>query len=361
MKKPMLQERTIQDAIAFWQQLRHGQFRPLFAEPTENTVTQLFRYVLTGASSFLVDFLLLFLLEMLGVHYLPAAACSFAVGITCNFLLTKYFAFKSVDSSVGPAAEIAVFIAISVVGLLVTMGTTKKQLYRIVFRQTGKATVIGCAIGAAAGLVITFVILPGVLSDMYLHGLGSASAMISFNPYVLILSLASGALAGFLSSALAIRKLAGISPVQSVKYTEKVHSHTTRSTGAGRFDIINMSWKNIFRFRGRFWLTVISVTLGVGISVTAFAVSHGIDTTNQISYEHHDFQIMSMIDTLTMDQYSKEYRFFPEDMAERMTKISGVEKVIKTTGGYGSISKKSKPFELRFSDKDNGKSNFVVQ
>ena len=71
MKKPMLQERTIQDAIAFWQQLRHGQFRPLFAEPTENTVTQLFRYVLTGASSFLVDFLLLFLLEMLGVHYFP--------------------------------------------------------------------------------------------------------------------------------------------------------------------------------------------------------------------------------------------------------------------------------------------------
>lgn len=246
-------------------------------------------------------------------------------------------------------------------GLLVTMGTTKKQLYRIVFRQTGKATVIGCAIGAAAGLVITLVILPGVLSDMYLHGLGSASAMISFNPYILILSLASGALAGFLSSALAIRKLAGISPVQSVKYTEKVHSHTTRSTGAGRFDIINMSWKNIFRFRGRFWLTVISLTLGLGISVTAIAVSHGIDTTNQISYEHHDFQIMSMIDTLTMDQYSKEYRFFPEDMAERMTKISGVEKVIKTTGGYGSISKKSKPFELRFSDEDNGKSYFVVQ
>ena len=124
MKKPMLQERTIQDAIAFWQQLRHGQFRPLFAEPTENTVTQLFRYVLTGASSFLVDFL-------------PAAACSFAVGITCNFLLTKYFAFKSVDSTVGPAAEIAVFIAISVVGLLLTMGlmylfTSRLHLYFMV-------------------------------------------------------------------------------------------------------------------------------------------------------------------------------------------------------------------------------------
>lgn len=246
-------------------------------------------------------------------------------------------------------------------GLLVTMGTTKKQLYRIVFRQIGKATLIGCAIGAAAGLVITLAILPALLSDMYLHGLGSASAMISFNPYILALSLVSGALAGFLSSAFAVRKLAGISPVQSVKYTEKVRSHRLRTSGAGRFDIIKMSWKNIFRFRGRFWLTVVSLTLGLGISMTAIAVSHGIDTTNQISYEHHDFQIMSMIDTLTMDQYSREYRFFPEDMAERMSKISGVEKAIRTTGGYGRISKEADPFKLRFDDGDSGQCAFVVQ
>ena len=58
MKKRMLQDHTIQDALAFWQLLRRGRFRPLLAEPTENTIIQLFRYVITGASSFLVDFLL---------------------------------------------------------------------------------------------------------------------------------------------------------------------------------------------------------------------------------------------------------------------------------------------------------------
>ncbi len=246
-------------------------------------------------------------------------------------------------------------------GLLVTMGTTRKQLYRIVFRQTGKATIIGCAIGAFAGLLITLAILPALLSDMYLHGLGKASAMISFNPYILVLSLVSGALAGFLSSAFAIRKLAGISPVQSVKYTEKVRSHKLRTAGAGRFDILKMSWKNIFRFHGRFWLTVISLTLGLGISMTAIAVSHGIDTTNQISYEHHDFQIISMVDTLTMSRYSRDDRFFPEDMAERMSKINGVENAIITTGGYGMISKEAEPFKLRFDDGDSGKCAFVVQ
>ena len=137
MKKRMLQDHTIQDALAFWQLLRRGRFRPLLAEPTENTIIQLFRYVITGASSFLVDFLLLFLLELAGLYYLPASAVSFLVGISCNFLLTKFFAFKSVDPTVGPTAEVFVFAAISGGGLVLTMVlmylfTSRLQLYFMV-------------------------------------------------------------------------------------------------------------------------------------------------------------------------------------------------------------------------------------
>lgn len=54
------------------------------------------------------------------MHYLPAAACSFTAGTVCNFLLTKFFAFKSINATVGPAVEVLVFCAISVVGLLLT-------------------------------------------------------------------------------------------------------------------------------------------------------------------------------------------------------------------------------------------------
>ena len=111
----LLKGHTVQDAIAFWER-----FHALLLEPTANTVTQLFRYVITGVSSFLVDFLLLFFLEAAGMHYLPAAACSFTAGTVCNFLLTKFFAFKSINATVGPAVEVLVFCAISVVGLLLT-------------------------------------------------------------------------------------------------------------------------------------------------------------------------------------------------------------------------------------------------
>ena len=113
MKHILLQKHTLEDALDFWQLLRRRRFRALFQEPTANTV-------ITGASTFFVDYLLLFLLETAGMHYLPASALSFTVGITCNFLLTKYFAFKAVDATVSPPAEVAVFVAISVGGLVLT-------------------------------------------------------------------------------------------------------------------------------------------------------------------------------------------------------------------------------------------------
>ena len=87
----LLKGHTVQDAIAFWELFRRGRFHALLLEPTANTVTQLFRYVITGVSSFLVDFLLLFFLEAAGMHYLPAAACSFTAGTVCNFLLMFLF------------------------------------------------------------------------------------------------------------------------------------------------------------------------------------------------------------------------------------------------------------------------------
>ena len=121
MKRVFFQKDTLEDALAFWQLLRQGQGRVLLRQPTENNVIQLFRYVITGVSSFLVDYLLLFGLEAVGVHYLPAAAGAFAVGIVCNFFLTKFFAFKAVDPTVGPGVEVLVFVGISVGGLVLTM------------------------------------------------------------------------------------------------------------------------------------------------------------------------------------------------------------------------------------------------
>ena len=113
-------EHTIRDAIEFWTLLRTGNGHGLFLACTKNTITQLFRYVITGVSSFLVDYFLLYFLEMLGFHYLSASALSFLAGMTCNFLLTKFFAFRNLGPDRGAALEIAVFVGIAASGLLLT-------------------------------------------------------------------------------------------------------------------------------------------------------------------------------------------------------------------------------------------------
>lgn len=134
LKKIPLREHTIKDAIEFWTLLRTGNGHGLFLACTQNTITQLFRYVITGVSSFLVDYFLLFFLEMLGLHYLSASALSFLAGMTCNFLLTKFFAFRNLGPDVRPVIEIAVFAGIAASGLLLTTAlmfwlTSHVQLY----------------------------------------------------------------------------------------------------------------------------------------------------------------------------------------------------------------------------------------
>lgn len=112
---------SAEDILAFGELLRQRDVRAIFLAPTENTFTQLVRYGITGGTSFGVDYLLLYCLERTGAYYLVAAALAFIMGSVCNFMLTKYFAFRAVDAAVRPGAELMVFTAITAGGLGLTV------------------------------------------------------------------------------------------------------------------------------------------------------------------------------------------------------------------------------------------------
>jgi putative ABC transport system permease protein len=106
-------------------------------------------------------------------------------------------------------------------GLLQTLGTTTKQIRRIVLLQVSRCACKGCFVGALAGIFLVVVLMPGVLSNMYLQGLGNASAMIAFRPWILAASVFFGAGVTYLSSLAAMLRLSGMSAVESAKYMEK--------------------------------------------------------------------------------------------------------------------------------------------
>ncbi len=57
------------------------------------------RFVVAGLSVAVVQLGLLSFLEMAGVYYLYASTLSFCVGIVLNFVLQKYWSFRSVGNT----------------------------------------------------------------------------------------------------------------------------------------------------------------------------------------------------------------------------------------------------------------------
>ena len=236
-------------------------------------------------------------------------------------------------------------------GLLKTMGATKSQLERIVFRQTAYTVLWGCLAGAAAGSVITVTVIPGLLSGMYLHGLGDASAMIAFRPWLLLPAVCFGAAVTFVSAALAVNRAAGMSPVEAVKYTGQTVRHVRRTKGKksgaklaeegikdDRGGIVLMAWRNLFRVRKRFFITVVSLLLGITVSLGAVVLTRGTDETNRINYERPDFSVEVMMNAMSVDAYHSDQIFFPQEIQDKILNLRGVTGSRIARGGYGRIS-----------------------
>ena len=236
-------------------------------------------------------------------------------------------------------------------GLLKTMGATKSQLERIVFRQTVYTVLWGCLAGAAAGSVITVTVIPGLLSGMYLHGLGDASAMIAFRPWLLLPAVCFGAAVTFVSAALAVNRAAGMSPVEAVKYTGQTVRHVRRTKGKksgaklaeegikdDRGGIVLMAWRNLFRVRKRFFITVVSLLLGITVSLGAVVLTRGTDETNRINYERPDFSVEVMMNAMSVDAYHSDQIFFPQEIQDKILNLRGVTGSRIARGGYGRIS-----------------------
>ena len=236
-------------------------------------------------------------------------------------------------------------------GLLKTMGATKSQIERIVFRQTAYTVLWGCLAGAAAGSVITVTVIPGLLSGMYLHGLGDASAMIAFRPWLLLPAVCFGAAVTFVSAALAVNRAAGMSPVEAVKYTGQTVRHVRRTKGKksgaklaeegikdDRDGIVLMAWRNLFRVRKRFFITVVSLLLGITVSLGAVVLTRGTDETNRINYERPDFSVEVMMNAMSVDAYHSDQIFFPQEIQDKILNLRGVTGSRIARGGYGRIS-----------------------
>ncbi|WP_304966150.1 ABC transporter permease, partial [uncultured Oscillibacter sp.] len=159
--------------------------------------------------------------------------------------------------------QISVTNDIRFYGLLKTIGTTGKQIKRVVRQQALLLSLIGIPIGLLLGFVIGNKLTPVIMAQ-----LSYKNAFVSFNPLIFIGAALFALLTVFLSCARPGRMAAKVSPVEAVRYTEgggpkKAGKREKVRKARSGASLPGMAWANLGRSRGKTVVTVISLTLAV--------------------------------------------------------------------------------------------------
>lgn len=156
-------------------------------------------------------------------------------------------------------------------GLLKTIGTTGKQIRRMIRRQAGLLSCIGIPIGLIAGWLIGAVVTP-VIMKLMLH----ESSVQSVSPWIFAAAAVFSYLTVLLSCWKPARMAAKVSPVEAVRYTEST-VRRKRKKGEKGARVTRMALANLGRSKSKTMLVIISLSLAVVLMNITLMFAKGFD------------------------------------------------------------------------------------
>lgn len=156
--------------------------------------------------------------------------------------------------------QISVMSDIRFYGLLKTIGTTKKQIKRMIRNQAFRMSVIGIPIGLLAGFGIGKWMLPFALK---IGNDGNTKVSLKFHPLIFVLGGLFSAFTVYLSCRRPGKIAGSVSPVEAVKYTEVSGGRRKGKKKIGRFGLLSMAFSNLGRNKQKTGVVVAAITLSM--------------------------------------------------------------------------------------------------
>lgn len=215
-------------------------------------------------------------------------------------------------------------------GMLKTIGTSPKQISKIVQNQAFRLSVFGIPIGIALGTITSFVIVPYALE---MFGSGRNGAMptdISFNPFIYIGTVLFGIITVALSCRKPSRLASRVSPVEALKYngqnSEKIKPK--KSTDGGK--LYKMAYRNVFREKKRAILVFASLFMGTMAFLSTNAFIGSMKLENYVNfYLPNDYTVYTNSGSSeNSEEQEKSFVEAANKLAEDIKNIDGVEKVM---------------------------------
>ncbi|MHB8061067.1 MAG: ABC transporter permease [Ruminiclostridium sp.] len=204
-------------------------------------------------------------------------------------------------------------------GLLKTLGTTPKQIKRIVIGQVLRLCLIGIPIGIILSLLLSLAFVPFFISEL---GAVSTEAVVSFSPFIYLGAVVFPLLTAILGASKPAKKAAGISPIEAQRYTGvEVKTKNTRSSAHGK--PYKMAFRNIFRDKKRAGVVLLSLFLGITtfLTVTTLVFSMNIAKYIESTFES-DF---------VLESSAWPTQKFDNAFMERLESLPGFERLGVTT------------------------------
>ncbi len=187
-------------------------------------------------------------------------------------------------------------------GLLKTIGTTPRQLRRIIRLQALALSAAGIPIGLVLGWLIG-----GQLTPVIVARLDGIVPMTSVSPWIFVIAAVFALFTVLLSCRRPGKMAAKVSPVEAVRYTEGGGKTRAKGRRARRVSPFSMAWANLGRSRGKTVVTVLSLSLAVVLLTVTVNFTGGFDMDKYVSsFTASDFIVANAGKFQTSTTFSAE-------------------------------------------------------
>jgi len=222
--------------------------------------------------------------------------------------------------------QISVVNDIRFYGLLKTIGTTGRQIKRIIRQQAILLSLMGIPLGLILGFIAGNKLTPVIMAQ-----LSYKRVFVAFHPWIFLGAAAFSLATVVLSCARPGRIAAKVSPVEAVRCTEgsgkprkKSGGRATR-TNTGGASLSQMAWANLGRSRSKTVVTILSLTLAVVLLTLTYTFTSGFDMEKYLSKSMvTDFIVGHADQFSTSVGFRSEEQAVPETVIDEIATLDGV-------------------------------------
>lgn len=217
--------------------------------------------------------------------------------------------------------QISVIKDIRFYGLLKTIGTTSKQIKKIIKRQALLLSIIGIPIGLVIGYIIGNILSPIIMSTASFR-----TSYISFHPAIFIGATIFSLITVFISCRKPVRIASKVSPVEATRYVDVTIQGKTHKKSFNGGKVYRMAFSNILRNRRKAAVVIISISLSLVLLNSVFTFTNGFDMDRAVNkYVITDFMTGNANYFNDLKCFTSDADVVSEQMINTISRLDGIE------------------------------------